>query len=36
MRNNKVGDSSPSDFETYYTAIIIRIVWHWQDDGYID
>ena len=44
MKKNKLGGTTLSNFKTYYEkkkktyyeAIVIKIVWYWDKDSYID
>ena len=31
-----MGEITLSDFKTYYRATVIKVVWFWQRDRYID
>lgn len=35
-KKNKIGELTQSNFKTYSRAIIIKKVWHWYKDKYID
>ena len=36
LKKNKLGGTTLSNFKTYYEAIVIKIVWYWNKDSYID
>ena len=35
-KKNKVGGLSFSGFRTYHKAVVVRMVWHWREDGHIN